>query len=320
MRLRGFLAAALIAAAQAGPARAFGSAAKGTSGAQFLEMEPGARAAAMGGAYAGIVDDAYAVYYNPAGLAGLRRVEAAGMEDRSFQGVRYDFAGAAVPLLAFQRDALDAKNAYGVLGVGVYGLSLNDIPVQGNAESESPAGTVVSQDTAYSLSYALAVGETGLALGVTGKYVVSALAGYNAAALAGDAGALYRTERWSAGAGLRNLGQRYGFVERTDPLPLTLFAGGGYRFSERWLGSAELDLPRDNGPSAAAGVEYSRPFPGRITGAVRAGYNTSNRDAGGTAGTSIGAGIGYGNLDFDFAFIPFGELGNAYRYSLRVKF
>ena len=34
---------------------------------------PGARAKAMGGAFTGIADDASAVWYNPAGLARVRR-------------------------------------------------------------------------------------------------------------------------------------------------------------------------------------------------------------------------------------------------------
>jgi hypothetical protein len=318
--MRTLLTALALTAALGGPAAAFGSAEKGTSGGQFLELAPGARAAAMGGAYAGIADDVYSVYYNPAGLAGLRLVEVAGMEDQYFQGINYDFAGLAVPLLALKRDSFEVKNVYGVVGVGVYSLSVNNIPVQGNAETAAPIGTTLAQDSAYALSYAYAVPETGLSLGVTGKYITSSLGGYNASSFAADAGALYRSDRWTAGAGLRNLGPQYGFAGQTDPLPLMAYVGGGYRFNEHWLGSLELDVPRDNAVSMAAGAEYVHSFPGRITGALRAGFNSSNTDAGSFAGASVGAGVAYGNLDLDFAFIPFGDLGNTYRYSLRVKF
>ena len=318
--MRDLLTAMFLTAALAGRAAAFGSSAKGTSGGQFLEIAPGARPAAMGGAFAGIADDVYAVYYNPAGLANLQRVEVTGMDDQYFQGVNYDFAGLAVPLLKFQKDSFEAMNSRGVLGVGVYNLSLGNIPTQGNTETASPTGTIASQDVAYTVSYAYAPRDTDLAFGVTGKYVTSSLGGYNASVFAADAGALYHKDQWSFGAGLRNLGPQYGFAGQADPLPLLLYAGTGYRINGHWLASAEIDAPRDNNLVLALGTEYVHPFSMKLSGTLRAGYNTGNTDAGGFAGASIGAGLTYGNFAFDYAFIPFGDLGNTNRYSLIVKF
>jgi hypothetical protein len=320
VRLRALLTAAALAAALAGPAAALGSGSKGTSGAQFLEVAPGARPAAMGGAFAGIADDVHSVYYNPAGLADLQHVEVTGMEDQYFQGVNYDFAGMAIPLLSFEKNAIENKNAYGVLGVGVYNLSLGNIPVQGNVETASPTGTIASQDMAYALSYAYALRDPDLAFGVTGKYVTSSLGGYNASTFAADAGALYRQDKWSAGAGLRNIGPQFGFAGQTDPLPLLFYAGAGYKLTPHWLASVEIDAPRDNNLIFALGTEYVHSFTSKISGALRAGYNTGNTDAGGFSGVSVGGGIVYGNFGFDYAFIPFGDLGNTVRYSLVVKF
>ncbi|MFI5362134.1 MAG: PorV/PorQ family protein [Elusimicrobiota bacterium] len=320
MRLSALLTAAILTGASAAASAAFTSVTRGTSGGQFLEVAPGARPAGMGGAFAGAADDVYSVYYNPAGLAGIRSVELSGMDDQYFQSINYGFAGLAVPLLAFEKDSFSARNAYGVLGVGVYNLSLGNIPVQGNVESAAPTGTVAAQDLAYTLSYAYALPQTGLSLGVTGKYVTSSLAGYNASVFAADAGAMYRRERWSAGAGLRNLGPEFGFAGQADPLPFLLYAGGGYRITDHWLGTLEVDLPRDNSAAFAVGTEYVHSFTGKITGTLRAGYNTANTDAGGYGGASLGAGVGYGNFNLDFAFIPFGDLGNTFRYSFLVKF
>ena len=47
------------------------SASGGEASAQFLTLNGGARAAAMGGAYAASGDDVGALFYNPAGLAGF---------------------------------------------------------------------------------------------------------------------------------------------------------------------------------------------------------------------------------------------------------
>ena len=304
----------------AAPASAFFSPAdRGTSGAQFLEIAPGARSAGMGEAFSGVADSVEAVYYNPAGLGNIRRVEAEGTGDQYFQGMTYDFAALAVPMLSWI-DTRKPANYYGVLGVAIYNLSISGIPIQGTTESATPTGTFTSEDLAYAMSYAYAVPDTGLSLGLTGKYVTSNLDGYNASGVAADAGALYTGERLSLGAGFRNMGTSYGFNGQGDPMPFLAYAGAGYYFKQGWLGSVEFDAPRDNVMGLAFGTEYRHTFVGKLSGAIRAGYNTLESSAGGFSGTSFGGGIGYGNFNFDFAFVPFGELGNTYRYGLTVKF
>ena len=52
---------------------------------------------------------------------------------------------------------------------------------------------------------------------------------------------------------------------------------------------------------------------------MRAGYR-SDTDVEGFSGISIGSGLELGRAAFDFAWVPFGELGNAYRFSLHLKF
>ena len=44
----------------------------GTTGAAFLEIGIGARAVAMGNAFVGTANDVTALYWNPAGLAGIQ--------------------------------------------------------------------------------------------------------------------------------------------------------------------------------------------------------------------------------------------------------
>jgi hypothetical protein len=60
----------------------------GAASAQTLlslyELERGARPAALGGAFSGLADDAYAVVYNPAALAFLERASAHGLVESRF--------------------------------------------------------------------------------------------------------------------------------------------------------------------------------------------------------------------------------------------
>jgi len=292
---------------------------KGTSGAQFLKIAPSARPAGMGEAFAGVADDVDAVYYNPAGLADLKKVEVTGSHTSLFQDLNYEYAAVSVPLLSWVKTQ-DAKNKYGVLGVSIYNLSVSNLERRGLTETDTPTDTFGSSDLAYALSYGYTLADTGLSLGATAKFIDQQLDTAKASAFALDAGSLYKTGRTSLAFGLRNAGTKTQFASQADPLPLLIYGGAAYRFSDNFLGSLELDAPRDNRITVGLGAEYRHDFGDRLTGSVRGGYNSRNTDAGGLSGASMGLGLGYGNFSFDFALQPFGDLGNAYKYSLLVRF
>jgi len=64
-----FLFAFSIAQAQILPT--FGNSRTGGSGMQFLKIAPDARSAAMSGSVVGLVNDASAMYWNPAGITSI---------------------------------------------------------------------------------------------------------------------------------------------------------------------------------------------------------------------------------------------------------
>jgi hypothetical protein len=320
MRKTTLIVAAISLAALAGStAAAFGVSDKGTSGAQFLKIAPSARPAGMGEAFAGVADDISALYYNPAGIGTLKRVEVAGSHTALFQGINYEHAAVAVPLLSWV-DTKQARNAYGVMGVAIYNLSVSDIERRGTTETDAASETFGSSDFAYALSYGYQLPESGLSLGVTAKGVDTKLDTAHGSAFAADAGLLYRAGRAGFGLGVRNFGTKQKIGTAADPLPMLIFSGVGYKFSDSLLGSFEVDAPRDNKIGFGIGGEYRKEFIDKLGAAMRAGYNSKNTDAGGMAGMAFGVGVRYGNFDFDFALVPFGDLGNAYKYSLQVKF
>jgi hypothetical protein len=286
-------------------ASAMGSGDKGTSAAAFLKIGAGARPSAMGGAFAG--------------LAFLKRPEAAGMHESRFAGLSYDYATVAVPLLAWV-DTPKQRNVYGVAAFSVYSLSVGGIERRGTTETDQPLDSFGARDFAYALSYAYKPAGTRLGLGGTAKFVDSSIDRSSGRAMAVDGGALFRGEQLSAGLGWRNLGTRQRFASSSDPLPLTWFAGGGYRFSDYLLACAEVDLPRDAGVVGALGGEYRHDFSRKLSGAARLGFNSHNTDPGGMSGLSLGFGLRYDGVDVDFAWLPAGELGDSFRYSLLVRF
>jgi hypothetical protein len=82
--------------------------------------------------------------------------------------------------------------------------------------------------------------------------------------------------------------------------------------------SSDILVPRDHEIGLALGGEYSKRL-GQMGFTARGGYRTDS-DVDGFAGVSAGGGIDVGRVGLDFAWVPFGDLGNAYRYSLHIKF
>jgi hypothetical protein len=291
----------------------------GTSAAAFLNLGFGARPMAMGEAFTAVSDDASALHYNPAGLAlgPEGRYECLLSHSLQVQGVQLTQIG---------------------LVRRPFGLSVTHLGVGGierrGSETDSPEGSFGASDLAVGLSAAGDFG--GLGAGVSARLVRQSIDDRSAAAVAADLGVLKRFERHpvSVGASLTNLGTKVKFIDEGYPLPTAIKLGACYGMSKSFPHalSLQLDLPRDNSPSLGMGFEYLGfgPF------ALRAGYRTfsgAQRDAilgralgsqaSGLAefyGFFMGAGLRYKTGRFDYAIMPYGELGTAHRFSLGWSF
>lgn len=316
---RGVSLALFLALGGAAPAAGYGRGDKGRSGAQLLKIGPGARPAGMGEAFAAVADDVHAIYYNPAGLAVLKKVEVTGMHNTYFQGINYEFGAIAVPLLRWVNTKLE-RNLYGVAGFAVYNLEVKGIERRGLTETDQPTDTFGANDFVYAWSYAYLFRETGFSLGATAKFIDLNIDHEHARGFAADVGLLQRWDKLSLGLGLRHGGTVQRLRESRDPLPMTLFGGLGYRLTERLQAAVDANLAWDNRLRAAVGAEYNHPFSKNLRGVLRGGYNMQNTDAAGFTGPSFGAGLGLSEFAFDFAWVPYGNLGQTFRYSLQAKF
>lgn len=310
--------AGLLLLGLAGTALA-GSGGKGTSAGAFLRLAPGARGAALGAALGGAADDAYAAWYNPAGLAFLERVEAAAARESRFEGIAYDAAILSVPVLAWRDSPLRA-NAYGVTALSVYSLSASGLERRGLVETDAPSGTFGASDRAYALSYGYNPAGTNLAFGATAKFVDSALDNRRASALTWDGGLLYKTGDRSIGAGVRGFGGSLKYATVADPLPTVYYAGAAWRPRGVWLLAAQVDAPQRDALSLGLGVERRWSVSPGLSAAARGGYSTAASDAGALAGAAFGFGVSWRAMEFDFAWSPSGALGDVFKYSLLFRF
>ncbi|MBI4349414.1 MAG: hypothetical protein HY553_21435, partial [Elusimicrobia bacterium] len=171
---------------------------------------------------------------------------------------------------------------------------------------------------AYSVGYGIKV-TSRASVGAAFKLIDQNLDSEHATAAALDAGLHWSGNGARLAAGARNLGTKVKFRDSADPLPAAFYAGAALGWGTRWTLALDVRTSREDRAQLSAGGEYCRPFES-LTGCLRAGVNTAHMDAGGLGGAALGGGIGTGSLRFDFAWTPFGELGSAFRYSLRVRF
>jgi hypothetical protein len=282
----------------------------GTSGAAFLKIDQGARPAALGGAVTASVDDVNAVAWNAAGLTGVTSPQFTAAQTRWLQEYDHSFVAGAYPF------------SWGVVGFGFTSLTVTGIERR-SLDTETPDGTFGSNDMAYNVSYGKSLGEA-WALGGGVSYIRESLDGRSASALAGNLGVQWRekSKPLSLGASLRHVGSEVKFDQEGDPLPSVASVGAGYRFLEDRLRlSTDVRFPTHDKTSYAVGAEVIRPLPWSMSAALRAGWNSAATDpSGGTAGVTAGLGVTWKNWGFDFAWAPYGSLGQTFRYALLVKF
>ena len=202
------------------------------AGAIFLLIAPGARAGGMGEAQVAVANDAYASYWNPAGLGFLEGQELALMHVNWLPGLADD--------LYYEFFAFRKK--YPTLGtLGGHLIFLNLGEQIRTSETGDELGTFTSYMTAFSLSYSALISKT-QSFGINTKISYQHLVEIGAGAEKGkgtsidfgfDLGYMHKewlTPNLTFGLNLSNLGPKVSFIDpdQADPQPTNLSIGFNY--------------------------------------------------------------------------------------------
>jgi len=267
----------------------------GTTGANFLKIGVGARAAAMGDAFTAVADDSTSLYWNPAGLAKMEKGQLSATYNMWFAGINQGYLGMGLPL-----------SIGGVAAGGVNYVDMGDF--DGRDEAGNPTGTFTASALNYQLGYANRVGEKFM-WGISAGLVQDTIADDIKSTYAANFGLLFETsESLSLGLALQNIGGQLG----GDPLPFLAKIGMAYTWKSLLL-AVDIAKPTDNDLYYGAGIEWWI-----MDGiALRAGYKT-NQDIG--EGLTAGLGFDKGKIRFDYAYVPYGELGDTHKVLLGMSF
>ena len=304
----------LLTAALALPAAAYASGA-GTTAAPFLKAAMSPRTVAMGGAFSALADDAGAIFVNPAGLAQFEEQEAA----VDFSSYLQD---AKMGNLSYAGQAGENRFGFGATFTTVGGLEKRGLDDAAGAVPD--LGSFSASDMAFTLAYAKAdlapEAMKGLDGGFSVKFIRSAIDSKAAFAAAVDAGAIYHaTKRMNLSLVVQNLGSKMKFDEESDPLPLNLRAGLLYKAAPELNVTAEVsEYLQDEKFYPSLGAEYWFRKAFALRAGYKFGYDTANLGA--AVGLSLGFGVKVAGLGVDYAFLPFGDLGNIHRFGVWLQF
>jgi hypothetical protein len=280
------------------------------SGFAFLEVPAGARASALGGAYASVGEGVDAAFWNPAGLAAVKGIQVSGAHYEFFQHLRHDQFAAAGSLWGF--------------GVSGSLRALYSEPIESRDDIGNLIGTFGGHDLEFAVGAGHALGSQ-LRVGGSAQIVRERIADAAATTYAFGAGASWDPAAWP---GVRvslsghNLGPaaHYHFdgADGADvALPMAAQTGVSYR---RAVGATmnvtaalETRLAQGRGGVGMFGVELAHASGAAVRFGLRANDDASS--------LSMGAGVTRRTLRLDYAFVPYRlDLGDTHRIAFTAQF
>jgi len=272
-----------------------------TKGAQFLKIGAGARAMAMGGAQVAMADDAYALYWNPAGLSNIKRREAIFSYLFHVQDMNAGYMGIIAP------------HKKGVMGTSISYLTHNDII--GYDYTAKSTGWFEAGDVAVDVSYGQRVGER-FSAGGNIRIVQEKIDDKNGTCVGIDLGGMLWMNKYARlGAVLRNVTlKELKLDKKGEALPTTLTVGIACKIPEADLNLAcDATIPSDNDAYINVGAEYS--YQHSLTARLGVRGGPANDSA-----FTAGFGYGFGLFSIDYCLEPFGDLGNSHHMSVQYRF
>ena len=296
----------LVLAAPLGPASRVSA---DPAGFAFLKVPAGARASAMGGAYASVAEGIEGAWWNPAALEGAHGV--------SVMATHYEYLAS----LRHDQFAMAGRMFGGGIAASIRALYSEPIPERdalGNL-----IGTFGSHDLEFGVSYGRAVAP-GWRVGGSAQAVRERIADASATAWDFGGGVTFDPPRLAGvrlSADLHDFGPSARFMidgTKGDPvsLPRALRLGGSWTHGFGALdvrGALEGSTTAGQGMITAFGAELAHRSGFALRGGLRSGDTES--------AVSFGAGWAAHGMKLDYAFVPFrSNLGDTQRFSVAAQF
>lgn len=311
-----------------------------TRACQFLKMEVGAQAVALGGAYVAGVDDMSALFWNPAGLSYIKQPTFYGTYTSLYAGIQHGYIAYGMQI---------GRSDY--FGVHIIYLNSGEMEVTTLEFPEGSGEFFTVSDIAIGLSYARALTDR-LSVGATVKYVNETIWRESANTFGFDIGSQFDTgiKGIKLGMAITNFSSKFKFDgpdlnidvdtdETYDGNPETEARLNTLEWSlplvfrmgimcdimgpkseimmnpnHRITVSFDANDPMDHFLRFNTGVEYA--FQEML--ALRAGYHINYDETSFSAGIGLNLDLNSMPLNIDYAIVNYGKLGFVNQISIQV--
>ena len=294
------------------------------SPAEFLQITPDARSAAMGEVGAALSDNVNGIYHNPACLGKLKTIQFSISHSLWLLDFNLDYAAFVFPI--------KNKGSFGAYFTTLWMSEvLQEIDLSGNLTDKNInfGNTVVG--ISYSSPDLLGV-DNRVYVGVVAKYFSSRLSTETASAMLFDVGVFSDdlwgknwSKNWNIGAVIQNLpiiNPKFG--DETEKIDINVKVGLNYELLLLKNNYILLGLlPEIDYNTLYQRVNIGTEFvyyliPKNIEGSIRVGYKTKT-NLGIFSSFTFGGGIRYKNYSFDYGFNSYEDMGNTHRMSLVIS-
>ncbi|MCP4581242.1 MAG: PorV/PorQ family protein [candidate division Zixibacteria bacterium] len=262
----------------------------------------GARQLGMGGATAAGINGSGSIYWNPAGLAEVKRSELQLSHMTLFMDTRYEFIAAAYPTLSF-----------GAFGFGIGDLSSGEFERIDNWVSNNT--TFSSRQDMLLLGYGFSLFRS-LDIGLAVKGIYYDIAGYKDTGFGFDLGLIYSLgimDGMSIGLKASDIaGPRIKLHTLEQRYPWSLRGGLAYSRELGEKNSLLLNADIENTEKLGIDIYVGAEFGLNEMFFARAGYMADK--------PTVGAGVVVAGIRFDYAFASLSDLETSHRLSLSYSF
>lgn len=311
----------------------------GTTTAHFLKIGVGARAIGMGGASVASVNDATAIYWNPAVIAELPDGDASFVHTNWLVETDFNYLGVSLPV-----------GGLGAVGVSITSLTMGEMKVRTVEQAEGTGEYFTARDMAVGLAFGRSLTNF-FSIGFHVKYIHQQIWHSAASTFAVDFGTIYRSDnnRVRLGATVSNFGGKLQFrgkdlrikydqnpdaygdnaelsaVLHTDrwDLPLLFRVGVAYDVPRFPVGHLIMEIdavhPNDNVEQVNIGSEW-QPLKGIY---LRAGYQSlfvPESERGLTAGAGVTFRMGRIGFRADYAYAGYSRFSYVERFDFGIQF
>jgi hypothetical protein len=291
----------------AGPAHAQEGRSSRSVALSYLEEGMGARAVGLGQAYSALTEGADALFWNPAGLAAGNSAEILLNHQTFNEFMNLDVGSVAIPV---------GSSRIGAAYMQMKTDAIAQLDINGDS-----IGSFNVNDQLVTAAYARA--QKGWSFGVAGKSIHSNLGHESASTIAADVGINFNdpfSPHLSHALVAQNMGRALIYGDQSSSLPTVVRLGTAFRPTEKISFGFDVISPKNATTAVAVGGELAIPVAKGMGLALRAGYDTLQKDEGGATGLGVGGGLSLSGLRLDFAWAPQNDFGASEIFTLTYVF